>query len=136
MNIPGLLAQARALHTQTLTDTITVERPGPVTVGDLGDEHQEWDTVAAAIPALLQQQSTLQARDTASADEPIRVVDHILKTSLDADIREGDRVTVTSSLDPRNTGTWYVGDVERQGWAITRRVHVTRTWHSPSTPHS
>lgn len=136
MNVVDAIAAARRLHHHILTDTLIIDRPDTTTIGDLGQEIQQWRTIHDRIPGLVQQQTPLQPYTGDSAGEPIRVVDHICKVDVDIDIQSGDRITVITSLDARNLGTWYVGDVERQGWAITRRVHVTRTWHSPSTPHS
>lgn len=137
MNIQSLLDQARQMHLQLLTDTGIVERQGKPTVDDLGTEHPAWEPVDHALPMLVQHVTRL-ARDTSSssAGEPVLVVDHVAKLPMETDVQLGDRVTVTTSHDPDNLGKWFVTEVERQGWAITRRVHLERTWHSPSTPHN
>ena len=136
MNIPDLLDQARQMHLQLLTDTGTVERQGAPTVDKLGTEHPTWEPVGHALPMLVQHVTRLATGAISSAGEPGLVVDHVAKMSMDVDVQLGDRVTVTASRDPANLGAWFVTEVERQGWAITRRVHLERTWHSPSTPHN
>ena len=150
MDIPSLLDQARTLHLQLLTDIGTVERQGTPTVDELGTEHPVWVPVgpgevgpvvvdpvgASALPMLVQHVTRLASGATSSAGEPVLVVDHVAKLPMEIDVQLGDRVTVTSSHDPDNTGQWFVTEVERQGWAITRRVHLERTWHSPSTPRN
>lgn len=136
MNIPDLLDQARQMHLQLLTDTGIVERQGAPTVDELGTEHPTWKPVDHALPMLVQHVTRLASGATSSAGEAVLVVDHVAKLPMDVDVQLGDRVTVTSSHDHANIGAWFVTEVERQGWAITRRVHLERTWHSPSTPHS
>lgn len=155
MNIPDLLGQARQMHLQLLTDTGIVERQGiptvdklgtehplwrPVnfdpTVDELGTEHPVWEPVDYALPMLVQHVTRLASGATSSAGEPVLVVDHVAKLPMETDVQLGDRITVTASLDPANLGQWFVTEVELQGWAITRRVHLERTWHSPSTPRN
>lgn len=136
MNIESLLGQARQMHLQLLTDTGIVERQGAPTVDELGTEHTTWEPVDRALPMLVQHVTRLASGAISSAGEPGLVVDHVAKMSMDVDVQLGDLVTVTGSHDPANLGQWFVTEVERQGWAITRRVHLERTWHSPSTPHN
>ena len=135
MNLTALVAQARELHLALLTDAATLARQGPPTVDDLGSEVPTWVEVAD-VPALVQHVSRLASGDGTSAGEHVLVIDHVAKVPLETDVQDGDRLTVTASLDPANLGDWFVSEVERQGWAITRRVHLERTWHSPSTPRS
>lgn len=138
------------MHLRLLTDTGIVERQGAPTVDELGTEHPVWvpvgpgevgpvvvdPTGASALPMLVQHVTRLASGATSSAGEAALVVDHVAKLPMDVDVQLGDRVTVTGSHDPANIGVWFVTEVERQGWAITRRVHLERTWHSPSTPHN
>lgn len=138
------------MHLQLLTDTGIVERQGTPTVDELGTEHPTWEPVdpgivgpivvdptgAHALPMLVQHVTRLASGATSSAGEPVLVVDHVAKLAMDVDVQLGDRVTVTGSHDPANLGQWFVTEVERQGWAITRRVHLERTWHSASTPRN
>lgn len=135
MDIPSLLDQARQMHLQLLTDTATITRQGPPTTDDLSTEIPTWSDVAD-VPALVQHVSRLASGNGTSAGEHVLVIDHVAKVPLETDVQLGDRITVTASPDPANLGAWYVSEVERQGWAITRRVHLERTWHSPSTPRS
>ena len=135
MNLQALVAQARELHGALLTDAATLARQGPPTTDDLGTEIPTWSDVAD-VPALVQHVSRLASGDGTSGGEHVLVVDHVAKVPLETDVQLGDRITVTASLDPANLGEWFVSEVERQGWAITRRVHLERTWHSPSTPRS
>lgn len=137
MDIPSLLDQARQMHLQLLTDTGTVERQGEPTVDELGTEHPVWVPVTVdPVQMLVQHVTRLASGATSSAGEPVLVVDHVAKLPMEVDVQLGDRVTVATSNDPDNTGQWFVTEVERQGWAITRRVHLERTWHSPSTPRN
>lgn len=138
MNIDALLAQARQMHAGLLTDVGSIDRQGPPTIDpDTGEEIPTWQPVAPEpIPMLVQHVTRLATGASTSAGEHILVVDYVSKMGLDVGVQGGDRITVTASHDSRNVGQWYVSEVERQGLAITRRVHLEATWHSPSTPRS
>lgn len=136
MNVTSLVDRARALVSDNLlTDTGTIDRQGDPTVDpDTGEEIPSWQPVAADLPMLVQQVTRLATGQADSTGEPVLISEHIAKVDVDIDVQPGDRITVTASHDPDNLGDWHVSEVERQGWAITRRVHLERTWHSPSTP--
>lgn len=139
MNVTALVDQARELvNDQLLTDTGTIDRQGPPTIDpDTGEEIPSWQPVTdAPIPMLVQQVTRLATGQADSTGEPILITEHIAKVDVGQDVQPGDRITITVSHDPANTGAWTVSEVERQGWAITRRIHLERTWHSPSTPRS
>lgn len=117
-----VLGQARALAEATLTDTVTVSRAAGSTLDANKTRVTRWAEVWSG-PGLLQQQTAYQASQI-DKGLPVAVTSHVLKVPVAADVAAGDRVTVTSSLDPHNCKTWQVMHDYSQGWAVLHRLGV------------
>lgn len=130
MNITAIVEQARDLHVLVLTDTITVERlTGGVTVDDLGTETPAWAPThaTATVPALVQA-ANVGEKPADSTGQPVTHMEYVTKVALDTDVRHGDRITITASLDPRHVGKVVMVEAdETQGLATVRRLRCTRT---------
>jgi len=114
-----VLGQARELAEATLTDTVTVSRAAGSTLDANKTRVTRWVEVWSG-PGLLQQQTASQI----DKGLPVTVTSHVLKVPVAADVAAGDRVTVTSSLDPNNLKTWQIMHDHSQGWAVLRRLGV------------
>ena len=114
-----VLGQARTLAEATLTDTVTVSRAAGSTLDANKTRVTRWVDVWSG-PGLLQQQTASQI----DKGLPVTVTSHVLKVPVAADVSAGDRVTVTSSLDPNNLKTWQIMHDHSQGWAVLRRLGV------------
>ena len=117
-----VLGQARTLAEATLTDTVTVSRAAGSTLDANKTRVTRWVEVWSG-PGLLQQQTAYQASQI-DKGLPVTVTSHVLKVPVAADVAAGDRVTVTSSLDPNNCKTWQIMHDHSQGWAVLRRLGV------------
>ncbi len=114
-----VLGQARELAEATLTDTVEITRPSGTHLDTNMTRVTSWEPVWSG-PGLLQQQTASQI----DKGLPVTVTSHILKVPVAADVAAGDRVTVTSSLDPHNCKTWQIMHDHSQGWAVLRRLGV------------
>ena len=130
MSIAAALEQACALALDVLTDTVTITRDGTITTDTLGTETAATVTVWAGA-ALVQAEAT-QPAWADSAGAPADVSRYVAKLPLDVDVRTGDRVQVTDSLDPRHVGRrWRVLHVPTQGWSVLRRCPVDLDEEAP-----
>lgn len=131
-DIPTLLDTARHWHLAVLTDTATIERPAGTELDEHGTETTRWQHVGST-PVLVQQATGTANPLVDSAGQPVRVVDWVAKVPMATDLRDSDRLTVTTTTDPALAGPWLVTEVESQSWSIVRRAHLVSACHSPLT---
>lgn len=131
-DVTALLEVARRWHLAVLTDTATIERPAGTDIDEHGTESTRWQQVGTT-PVLVQQATGTADPLVDSAAQPVRVVDWVAKVPMTTDLRDGDRITVTTTTDPALAGPWRVTEVESQSWSIIRRAHLVSTCHSPLT---
>lgn len=117
-----VLDKARAAFESTLTDTVTITRPTGTHLDANKTRVTDWTPVWTG--AGLVQQSSWQTAVIDKAGLAKIVTTHIAKLPVSADVKPGDRITVTASLDPANQHTWQVGADHSQGWAVLRRMQV------------
>lgn len=123
----GWAERHRPIVVGFFVDRVTIERrTGHVVVDDLGTEVDQWEAVGVDIPALVQvvHSSALDERD--SAGHPLVVSDYYARVPVEWHPQVGDRVSVTSSPDPLNLGTYTVDRVESQGHVVDRTMHLSR----------
>lgn len=124
-----VIAKIRSAAESTLTDRCTVRR---ATGSHLNAQHTrvtDWATITTGQPCLVQQ-STTEAIDRDGLPKTITTT--TVKTPVDADITDGDLITVTASLDPRNRRSYRItGGDYTQGWAVLRRFEATATEEQP-----
>lgn len=124
--IGPLLEQARAMVPTILTDTVTLSRADGVTETALGAEVplivDVW-TGGGLVQDTATNRQTVVIADAATVDRD--ALGYVCKMPIEVDVRVGDWVTVTKSLDPRHVGRrWKVTAVPTQAWALVQRCII------------
>lgn len=119
------ITEARALAVQTLTDTVELTRDGEAAYDELGTLTRATATVHTG-PGLVQlEQSSARTVVVTAANQQVDAQGYVCKLPIDVDVRAGDVVRVTASLDPRQVGRrWRVTAVPTQAWSVLRRCTV------------
>lgn len=125
MVIDAILNRARHDVAALLTDTVTVSRQTGVITDQWGSTTPV-TTITHEGPGLVQDTATTRQGVTVVVAETVRdLLGYVVKLPTDVDVRVGDVVQVTASLDARQVGrTWKVLAVPTQAWALLRRCPI------------
>ena len=124
----GWAARHRPVVAGFFCDTVTVERP-TTTYSAKQDRVTTWAalTPPGGVPALVQVVHAQSTDDRDGSGQPVLVADYLARLDVEWLPEPGDRLTVTSSPDPANLGTYIVARRESQGHVVDRTIHLTRT---------
>lgn len=128
----GWAARHRPIVSGFFVDTATIERATKREAADGLSMVEVWEPLTPEpIPALVQVNHTTATNDVDSAGRHVVVTAYYGRFDVDWLPLEGDRVTVVTSPDPANIGTYRVARRESQGHVVDRTVHLTRTVGDP-----
>ena len=126
MLLTELLADARIIHHQIMTDTVVLQVETGEVLNNLGVKTRVWETIYTGKGLI--QYANRQPVETSSATVPVKISTHVgkLPANIQLDAGKNYRLEVIESLDVNNLGMFTVTGVDSNGLATATMVQLAR----------